>query len=729
MRPRRIKGCSQAELAEAMGITRQAVAKLIKSGMPTVSVEAAKAWKAERAALTGQGKQSEDIEAAKLRKTIAEADRIETQLAILRGEYTRNDLVQEGALTVGATLSADLAEMKSLAGSLAGLDERGAKRVLEAAISKITTKLKTRLLDLAKKTGPAAVGIALIATGFSAGLREPYNGGIIQWCEENVILPHSARNPEFRRDTAPWLNFPLEQVASDEWSEVVLATPTGGGKTTLVELLLPYIVAIDPGPTLMVGQTDDLAKEWAETRLMPVFDACKPVEELFPKKDRHAKRKTAIIFPHMPLFIAAANMSSLQEKSMRYCIGDEVWRWRPGMIGELRKRHHDRWNRKTLLVSQGADEGHDFDISWLRGTQHVAGFVCPNCNEWHQWQWSNVVIPKTEEGEFADANTIIEGTKYECPGCKTLFDDTPTVRRELSKRTEYRAQNPNAVKGVCSIRWSILCVWWTPWGQVASEWKEAHEAARDNDFSQLRQFINKRLAETWKERDMEPAAELLGGDYRKNEYANGERWEDEAHRFLTVDKQRDHFWAVVRAWSTSGASRLLWEGKLLTWEQIVALAERLKIRPRLVCIDAQFDSDEVYRWCAKMDWTALHGSGDEKFMHMVGNQKEFRFYSPTKRANLGRGLFARYIFWASDPIKDKLYRLRRGAAEPWEIPSDVSADYVAQIDSEVKKDFIQPKTKQVTQRWQKIRRHNHLWDCEAMQVAVAMIVKLFNATA
>jgi predicted transcriptional regulator len=722
------KGCSQTLLAKALGITQQAVSKLVKVGMPTDSIDAAKAWKENHAALTGQGKQPEDIQDAKLKKTLVEIEKLELQIAILRGEYVRKESVFEGATTIGAQTSADFTEISGISSALEGLNIHERTKALKSVEIKLTQRFKKRLSEIAKKAAPAAVGIALIANGLCAGLREPYQGGIIKWCEENVTLPHSARSPEFSRDMAPWLNFPLEQIVSDEWNEIVLAAPTGGGKTTLLELLLPYIVAVDTGPTLIVGQTDDLSKTWAETRLMPIFEACKPVAELFPKRNRHAKRKTEIIFPHMPLLIVGANMSSLQEHSMRWCIGDEVWQWRHGMIGEMRKRHHDRLNRKTLLASQGSDEGHDFDVGWKRGTQHVAGFTCPSCSEWHQWQWANIVIPKTEEGEFADTNTILAGTKYECPGCKKIFNDTPKQRRELSRLTEYRAQNPNAVKGVCSIRYPILPVWWTPWGEVAAEWAEAHIAARENnDYSRLKQFINKRLAEPWAEREMEPAAELLGGDYRKTEFANGERWEHEAHRVMTVDKQRDHFWCVIRAWSTSGASRLLWEGKILTWESIVSLAEKMKVRSRLVCIDAQFDSDEVYRWCAKMDWTGLHGSGDEKFMHMVGTQKEFRFYSPTKRVNLGRGLFARYIFWASDPINEKLGQLRRGAGETWEVPADVSVDYVAQIDSEVKKDFIQPKTKQVTQRWQKIRRHNHLWDCEAMQVAVAMMVKLFNA--
>jgi phage terminase large subunit GpA-like protein len=564
-----------------------------------------------------------------------------------------------------------------------------------------------------------------LATGFCDGLKSLYQGDPLDWLEAHVRLPHSDRSKAFDRQTAPWLKHVIASVLSDQYHEVVLAAPTGGAKTTLLELLLPYIIAVDPGPTLVVGQTDDLSKEWAESRLLPVLNDCKPVAALFPK-DRHAKRKTEIMFPHMPLFLAGANMSSLQEKSMRYCIGDEVWRWREGMIGELRKRHHDRWNRKTLLVSQGSDETHDFHKAWLRGTQEVIGFTCPKCGEWSPWSWSHVTIPKASNGEWAKPNDILTGTYYECPRCKHRFEDNAKTRRELSLASEYKATNPNAVKGVCSIRYSILPVWWTSWGEVACEWVEAQERARENDFAALKQFINKRLAEPWTEREMEPAAELIGSDYTKQDYADGQKWEKELYRFLTADKQRDHFWIVVRAWAQDGSSRLIYEGRVNTFEQIANIGQRLKVQPRLILVDAQFDSGEVYRWCAANDWTALHGSGDDRFYHNIGGQQEARYYSTKKRANLGRRVFARYYLWASDPVKDKLAALRRGAGESWEIPKDVSQDYIEQIDSEVKKDFIHPKTKQVTQRWQRVRRHNHLWDCEAMQVAAAMILQLFS---
>ena len=74
-------------------------------------------------------------------------------------------------------------------------------------------------------------------------------------------------------------------------------------------------------------------------------------------------------------------------------------------------------------------------------------------------------------------------------------------------------------------------------------------------------------------------------------------------------------------------------------------------------------------------------------------------------------------------IKDKLASLRQADAVPkWEVARDVSDDYRKQMLSEMKKDVTNSKTKQVEQRWVRIGgRPNHLWDCECIALASAML--------
>jgi hypothetical protein len=37
---------------------------------------------------------------------------------------------------------------------------------------------------------------------------------------------------------------------------------------------------------------------------------------------------------------------------------------------------------------------------------------------------------------------------------------------------------------------------------------------------------------------------------------------------------------------------------------------------------------------------------------------------------------------------------------------------------------VNSKTKQAEYRWTKVRRNNHAWDCEAMQIVAALMLRL-----
>jgi hypothetical protein len=85
----------------------------------------------------------------------------------------------------------------------------------------------------------------------------------------------------------------------------------------------------------------------------------------------------------MPLILGGANLSNFQEKSVRWLYGDEVWAWEPGLVREFQARHHNRWNRKEYLVSQGGIGGSVDENGAFEGGDEL----------WREWM-------KTDRGEF-----------------------------------------------------------------------------------------------------------------------------------------------------------------------------------------------------------------------------------------------------------------------------------------------------------------------------------------
>jgi phage terminase large subunit GpA-like protein len=564
-----------------------------------------------------------------------------------------------------------------------------------------------------------------LASGIRDGIKLAYDGTILDWAEAHVKFPNSDRASRFDRTVAPWMNDVLLAVTDDEATQVFLRASTGSGKTTMMETLACFIVAQKPGPTLFVGQTDDMVKDWTESRLLPIFRDCEPVRALFPE-DRHALRKTTIFFPHMVLFAGGANMTNLQEKSMRYCIGDEVWRWKDGMIKELKARHHDRWNRKTFLCSQGGSSTDEMEHEWDSGTREVWGWTCPQCSAWQRYTFDAIKFeqPKNAAGEML-WDQVQDSVFMECEHCKAQYRDTAATRRNLANTATFRSLNPNPVRGHRSFEVPAYAVWWIPWFSIVKEWIEANDAKSNGNLEPLKQFIQKRKAQTWQEEIISDLPEITAGDYSKSEFIDGQKIDGEHRRFLCVDKQRDHFWYVIRAFRMDGSSMLLAEGKILTWETIESLALQYNIPNRAVVIDAGYDTPLVYERCARNGWTASHGSGQDGFSHTESNGRRVKkFVSKIETAVAGSdNLRAFYFFHSNEKIKDKLAAMRQPDAVPkWETPRDASNDYRAQMVAEMKKDIVNSKTKQVETRWVRIGgRPNHLFDCECIALASAML--------
>jgi hypothetical protein len=311
-----------------------------------------------------------------------------------------------------------------------------------------------------------------------------------------------------------------------------------------------------------------------------------------------------------------------------------------------------------------------------------------------------------------------------CEHCKHEYQDTAAVRRDLSMRSSYRSLNPHPIRGHKSYEYPAYAVWWIPWFTIAKEWIEANEAKNSGNIEPLKQFVQKRKAQTWQNEITSDLPEISVGDFSKSEFLEGQKIDGEHRRFLCVDKQRDHFWAIVRAFRVDGSSMLLHESRPLTWETIDAIQSQFEIQSRCVVIDAGYDTPLVYEQCARRNWTASHGSGQDGFYHMEGGRRTRRFVSKIEGAQAGSdGLKCAYFFYSNEKVKDKLASLRQpDATLKWEVPKDVSDNYRKQMLSEMKKDIVNAKTKQVEQRWVRIGgRPNHLWDCECIAIASAML--------
>jgi hypothetical protein len=116
------------------------------------------------------------------------------------------------------------------------------------------------------------------------------------WAEAHVSsIAYSPIPGRFRSNNSPQIREPLEALIDPRVRLVFIIAAIQSGKTSVGELGLCHSIANLPGPTLWLDQTDDDAKDQAESRLHKLFEDCAPVKSLFPS-DRHKKRNTTIHF-------------------------------------------------------------------------------------------------------------------------------------------------------------------------------------------------------------------------------------------------------------------------------------------------------------------------------------------------------------------------------------------------------------------------------------------------
>ena len=563
-----------------------------------------------------------------------------------------------------------------------------------------------------------------------------------KWCEENVKnIPYSPIPEHFKSANSPWVREVMEAMADPDIRLVSIVAPVQSSKTISAELCLCYIIANFPGPCLWLSQTDADAKDQAEARLHKLFSECDAVKKLFPA-DRHKKKTQTVFFSNgMTLWVLGAHAkSNLQSRSIRWLIGDETWQWPNGHMQQAEARVTAfGWLGKCIFLSQGGTENDDTHRKFETTDMREWEFKCPKCGKYQPYKWSNIEWDKNyrdDEGRM-DFAKVRSSVRLVCEFCKHEIADSDANRKLLNSSAKFVPQNPNAPTTKAGFHWNSLAS--MSWGELAEMYLRAKESGRRGDMEDLKNFYQKRLALPWGDLEEDFTLDISPSGYRM-----GDDWESEAAvgtkgailppphenknrvrlRFLTVDVQMDHFYAVVRSWACDASSRLVYCAKLQTWEDVEILQNRFGVFPQLVFVDAGYSTFEVYRNCAKHNWTALMGDGRRDFPHRVNGKITQRFYS-TARHPLVSDRKCRMHYWSNLGIKDTLARLRSNQnpdeGSTWEVPSDVPEEYLKMLDSE------QRVKNGNSWEWRQIgKRPNHYWDCEAMQVCAAYMMKLFK---
>ena len=565
-----------------------------------------------------------------------------------------------------------------------------------------------------------------LALGFIQGIFRKWRGTAIEWLDIHFRIPHSARATKFDGDNAPHLREVIEACCSMSLRKVVFRACTGAGKTTVMEAVSTFAVAVEPGPMLIVGQNDNEIQTWAKTRLKGCLNACAVIKELMKGMGRFDDTKDLIAFPHMDLHLSGANISGLQEKSMRYCYGDETWTWKKGMIGEMLARHHDRWNRKTILVSQGWETNeetpHDMDEQYGEGDDRRAGFTCPKCEGWNQYKFSQIKYEKImiPELEDIDYNATSKTAHYVCENeeCREKFQDTSASRRKLADSLTYRAFSSHPMDMVTSFTCPAWAVWWISWGDLVVEWLKANAAKKSGDIELLKKFTMKRAAENWSEEYSKVSDDAVMG-LRADFYKRGECPIDPVFVGMFADPGKSATHWSVSAWAETGEHYVLDYGIVAGMDDLFPLAQSLKYPIKgtdkhATIINGLIDSgdftEDVYHFCLKSNVC-----GSLLFFPSKGSGV-MEGIKPWKETILENYAKLPLYIYVDRYAKDELYGRKIAQKESprlW-VPSDASMGFLQGLMGQRK----------IGDQWQKVAQ-DHIGDTVKLATVFWWIMKKF----
>lgn len=583
----------------------------------------------------------------------------------------------------------------------------------------------------------------------------PSQKRIWEWARENVWLPASySIQGEFHIERSNHLRAVFDAIWDKRVRSVAFEKAVKIGGTMVADISQLYMLSNRPGPMMLVMQTGQEAVNHAVTKVLPNVKGCKALRHVLSDNRHDITHQRIMLKSGVPFYINGPATAGLQAKDIRYLFLDECWE----MLEDTYKQALARTEAyarvgtdKTVFISQGSEirveNGieipHFFDARMRRATDKWWHVPCPHC-----LVKFNPRLEFLDEGGNRIAGLMYDGNglqvRYVCPHCRQVIIDSPRLKAMWNDAGEYVQTNPTPAIGEESFHCGAIPI--SSWNALALKHADAIQAMRNGSIVRLKAFIQKDMAESWKDKSgAEPIKFTPFGFGEKS------KWADEFVRVMTFDIQKDHFWALIRAWAKYGASRLICAGRFETWDDLRELQTTNNVVDGMVFGDEAYGkrTAETRRQCYRFGWSTMRGASSEtkSFQRVVGVDKAGKeIKQPSMWRELVGEVFVgdqthelkdflktlslasqvKYmrgdrtitvIEWIGNPIRDIVRNMIDGKGAEWLAHDGVSHTYRAHLAGQRKETGMNKKTG-VVEEFYKVIGDDHLLDCENMQIPV-----------
>ncbi len=309
-----------------------------------------------------------------------------------------------------------------------------------------------------------------------------------EWIERNRMLSseNSASPGQYS-----FAKFPPLRAIADACGrpgiveQVVVSKPSQVGYTELLNSLLAYVMAADPGPTLLVHNVIEDAKNFTKKRIRPMIRDTPALRRLFGEASGRRESDDTLTFLDFPggsLTHAGSNSAgAVSSNPIRWLFVEEIGRWVANATGEgdtydlADARQRTFWNRVAFVGSSPGLEGSCRITALMRETNQQKWVMpCRDCRDPFRLEWRN------DKGEYllrcdkdGDGAWLYDTAFYACPHCGSPYMERD--KRALVRSGEWIADAPRIVKRQ-GFQIDGLLSPWMAWPSILEKFAAAKHA-------------------------------------------------------------------------------------------------------------------------------------------------------------------------------------------------------------------------------------------------------------
>ena len=547
---------------------------------------------------------------------------------------------------------------------------------------------------------------------------------VSEWAEKYRVLDESSNlSGKWSNTITPYLIGIMDAFNDDQIREIYLCKGTQLGGTEALINMLCYIISEEPGPTMIVYPSDDLAKDISNDKLKPAFRLIPKIQKQFYE---NSSKELRLKFKNMVVYLrGAGSPSKLASKAIKYLFFDEIDKFDGASKKEASPYKLAMERIKTFKTQSKvyACSTPTLKTNYIWQLHDNAEEVrkyfvpCPHCQEMFVLDFHDINFVKDPEKKLSYYERA-ETARYLCPKCKKeIFDkDKPKMLREGKwKAVKKRGiGNPKTVGFHINSLYSVFVTW----SMVAEEFLKS-----ENDPEELQNFVNSWLAEAWEDTQLGTSEDLV--KERQTELQEFEVPDWAIALTGGVDVQENCTYWVIRAWGINWTSQLIARGQEIDLWKVDSIMNLCyekkngdKLTPELVLVDSGDQTDMVYDFCADTNDYTLPSKGASKEM-----TTDYRLSVINKPESRASGI--NLVLVDTGKYKDRIAsRMRRKSGRgSWMVFHDIDDDYAAQVTAEHKVK-VKNKNGSYQVKWVKkgTHRDNHYLDAEVYAMAAADII-------